>query len=510
MLTRVRVINRAPGLWRVFDDANQLIDGVALATGVLDEFSRPSDHGASVWRAGHRDAPATPELQQPFVSKRPQSAQHGIGVHLKYVRQVLGRRQAVARPHLAVGHRSTELCSNLVVQRRGIGAIDGELKHGDIYGSIIRMAITAPPPPASTESPVDPEALIEEARRRTRRRRRRNGAAVAALLGIAILGIAAHRHGGTGPPETSAQLPSTLHVTAASQLLRNGPLTVIKQSQGHGGVYTAGRAGLGGMVLRCHGKSAACLELEYIAWSPDGTRIALGVTSYATPSSYDGLHVIDLKTGRDVQLTGGRADQAGEWTYPSWSPDGKWLAYGANHPGEIALASADGSQHRTLVTSYRGWIGWPTWSPDGTRIAFQSEPRHGCGKSPFQVTTCAIYVVRLDGTHLRLLARQARSPAWSPLGTAIAYQARCGIRLIAPNGSDLTPRSHAGGCRHIGLRGAPVWSPDGRKIAVAYATVGATHGLYVMNADGSHLRHLTHDAGRGDGGLMRPAWRPRS
>jgi Tol biopolymer transport system component len=289
--------------------------------------------------------------------------------------------------------------------------------------------------------------------------------------------------------------------------MHNGPLTVIKESEGHGGVYTVGRGGLGSMVLRCRRAHADCLELEYIAWSPDGSKIALGVTSYGRPSRYDGLHVVDLKTGRDVQLTGGGL-QAGLWNDPAWSPDGQWLAYGSGRRGLIALASADGSQHRMLRTGYPGWVRYPTWSPDGTRLAFQSYPRHGCGRTPFQVTTCAIYVVRLDGTHLRLLARHAASPAWSPLGTTIAYQARCGIRLVTPTGTDATPHSQAR-CRHIGVRGQPVWSPDGRTIAIAYPTTGPTRGLYLINADGSHLTHLTRAAGQAVWGIARPAWQPR-
>src|SRR6476659_810497 len=96
--------------------------------------------------------------------------------------------------------------------------------------------ISTPTPPPLVEAPPDPEALIEEARSRSRRRRRRNGMVASVLLGVGVLAF--------------------------------GPLAVIRQASGHGGVYTVGRQGLGRLVTRCSG----CFEVEYIAWSPDGSQ----------------------------------------------------------------------------------------------------------------------------------------------------------------------------------------------------------------------------------------------
>ena len=69
--------------------------------------------------------------------------------------------------------------------------------------------------------------------------------------------------------------------------------------------------------------------------------------------------------------------------------------------------------------------------------------------------------------------------------------------------------SNVAACPHIGVAGQPVWSPDARKIAIAHAVTGPSRGIYIVNADGTNLHHLTRTAGQADTGPARPAWKPR-
>ena len=205
---------------------------------------------------------------------------------------------------------------------------------------------------------------------------------------------------------------------------------------------------------------------------------------------------------------------------PEWSPDGRKIAYSRGDrchtdPSEVCnriwTVNADGSDARRLIprrmpgllanraVSFQA----PTWSPDGRRIAYE--------QSIWESQRSNLYVMNADGSGRRRLTRlrNARSPAWSPNGAAIAFTHRPERRA---NREIFVLTLKTGKLRRLTRttkadESMPQWSPDGRRIV--YQRWGTplevdVADVFVMNADGSGQRNLSRRSGL-DGA---PAWSP--
>jgi len=97
------------------------------------------------------------------------------------------------------------------------------------------------------------------------------------------------------------------------------------------------------------------------ALSPNGKR--------ALFSARGDLFTVPAEHGATRDLT--RTSNADE-DHPSWSPDGKTIAYTTDISGEqeIAIRPADGGAEKILTHFKTGFFYTPLWSPDGKRLTF--------------------------------------------------------------------------------------------------------------------------------------------
>jgi WD40 repeat protein len=155
------------------------------------------------------------------------------------------------------------------------------------------------------------------------------------------------------------------------------------------------------------------------SWSPDGTRIAFtrlpagGTTPQTVVMNADGSGQTQITQGTPTPAPEGV--QGGGFFHSNWGPDGR-IAVAAFTPGtlfEIFLMNADGSNLTQVTNDPSSNSLTPTWSPDGRRIAYVKQGETG-----------SIHSISVDGTgDAALTAGTAQDAvgAYSPDGTKIVF-----------------------------------------------------------------------------------------
>jgi Tol biopolymer transport system component len=174
-------------------------------------------------------------------------------------------------------------------------------------------------------------------------------------------------------------------------------------------------------------------------WSPDGRWIAFGAgdtDDHTQPvETVFGVNLVDTETGAVRVLPSGRpvSDLA-------WSPDGTKLALA---DGGIAVYSLATGEVRHLIDGTR--VQTLDWSPDGRRIAFDRvDPAAIPPPEPAVSDARQLAIIDADGTDERIIAsgyhaNQGIGPVWSPDGNRIVYQRVCDRRTL-PAGVPYTCR----------------------------------------------------------------------
>jgi Tol biopolymer transport system component len=274
-------------------------------------------------------------------------------------------------------------------------------------------------------------------------------------------------------------------------------------------------AALAAAVVLASGGTAAPNGLFYVdpAWSPNGKEIAVAIRDVGPGGDRGDLWIVNADGANARRLTKSTGASLRGARYPTWSPDGKRLAFGYGSNG-IYVVNRDGTGLHRIATgccpdwSRNGrriayavisapaptWIAairpdgkgrvavtrrtecpasMPTWSPNGERIAFTV----GGGECPDQPYLGIVSSFRRRVSH-HVRGHLPFEPDWSPGGRKIAYSSdyRSIVVLDLKTGRT-TP---------LGEGQHPRFSPNGRRIVF-----GSNGVIYTMNAvDGSDLTRL--------------------
>ena len=212
---------------------------------------------------------------------------------------------------------------------------------------------------------------------------------------------------------------------------------------------TAKRGGAG-YIFRVNADGTGLVNLSAVSgskgdampgWSPDGRSIVYAATKRG--DEFTSLYVMDADGSQPRRLT----DLDFEAQYPAWSSAGTIAFAGVvGQNFDIYSVNQDGSGLERLTTQ-AGPDNWPTYSPDGKQIAFFSVREGSEG----------VWIMEADGSDPRFVV-EGGEPNWSPDGEWITFDCgdseRAVICAIRPDGSDLV--------RLFGRATFPVLRPSGR------------------------------------------------
>jgi Tol biopolymer transport system component len=186
----------------------------------------------------------------------------------------------------------------------------------------------------------------------------------------------------------------------------------------------------------------------------------------------------------------------------AWSPDGRVLACGVYTDGtNMTVAAVSAADGRVTLLSPRRWlrVHRPAWLRDGSGLVF----------SATEQVNNQIWHVSYPSGEARRVTDDTNSYGTGSLSLTADSSTIATLQQEAISHLYVAPQAEAGRARQVtpGVAARLItfgmsWTPDGR---IVYATMmGGNTDIWIMNADGTGNRQLTHDPGYDAGPEVSP------
>ena len=239
-----------------------------------------------------------------------------------------------------------------------------------------------------------------------------------------------------------------------------------------------------------------------LAWSPDGKWVAFSQRNVKQESN---LFVLELRTGKQKNITARWQGLGMNFFSPDWSGDGKWLALVCRLRDEIrsniCVIEADGANWKQITNAphENHQNSHPSWFPNEERIVFNA----GGGGVGANEKDHGIFVMDRNGRNRIRLSPKGQAPAWSPDGTKIAFYSNLhnlgqeDIYVMNADGTNIGRVTN-----HPSPDRLPAWSPNGRWIAFMSSRERTGWDIYIVDTNGGEARQVTTHPGHD----MYPTW----